>query len=235
MTINEVFELRRQGHTQEAYEAARHVYATNKSPHASSAMFWTAVDMLKLCVSDGRIKDAHRIFLALERLLPHVPDRSVTTVDNEPSGRGGWVMNAFENCKNMINRTHTKKAGFNEISEHSRMGIWGERVAVEYLTEQGYRIMERDWHSGHRDIDIIARQDDTIVFVEVKTRRNTIFVVPEQAVDWKKRRNLRQAINHYVKYRKIYLPTRFDIITVVGMLGTPHPTINHLKDVDIMI
>jgi uncharacterized protein (TIGR00252 family) len=222
MTAKEVFELRKQRLTEEAYEAARQLYASDKSPYAASAMFWTAVDMLKFCISESRTEEANKIFLALERLLPNVPDRD------------GWVKPTFERCEHLVKKTRTKKAGYDEISEHSRMGIWGEEVAAEYLRDQGYFILERDWHSGHRDIDIIARNDDYIVFVEVKTRRNTDFGTPEQAVDWKKRRNLRRAITHYVNYRKIDAPIRFDIITIVGTLGSPHPTINHIEGVDIM-
>ena len=124
--------------------------------------------------------------------------------------------------------------GYNEIAEHSQMGIWGEDVAADYLREKGFIILERDWHSGHRDLDIIARKDEFIVFVEVKTRRNTVFSTPEQAVDWQKRRNLRFAINHYIKFRRIADPIRFDIVTVVGEMGLPLPAITHFEDVDIM-
>jgi len=222
MTTTEIFELRKQGLTEQAYEAARQLYAVDKGPRASSAMFWTAIDMLKFCLNEGRIEEANKIYLALERLLPNVRDRD------------GWVRPAFERCERLLKKKHTKKAGFDEISEHSQMGIWGEEVAVNYLRNLGYIILERDWHSGHRDIDIIARHDDTIVFVEVKTRHNTDFGTPEQAVDWRKRRNLRHAINHYVKYKKIDYSIRFDIITVVGTLGTPNPIINHMEDVYIM-
>lgn len=221
MTAKEIFELRKQGLTEQAYEAARQLYATDKSSQASSAMFWTAADMLKALVAEEHVEEATKILMALERLLPNVPDKE------------GWVKSTYERCKQLLRKKHTKKAGFDEISEHSQTGIWGEEVAVEYLRDSGYVILERDWHSGHRDIDIIARQDDTIVFVEVKTRRNTDYMQPEQAVDWKKRRNLRHAINHYVKYKKIDNPFRFDIITVVGSLDTPHPTVNHIVDVDI--
>ena len=222
MTANEIFELRSQGLTEQAYETARRLYAVNKGPQASSVMFWTAVDMLKQHVDENRIEEATKILMALQRLLPNVPDRE------------GWVAHTFERCEQLLKKKHTKKAGFDEISEHSQMGIWGEEVAVDYLRDNGYVILERDWHSGHRDIDIIARQDDTVVFIEVKTRRNTDFGTPEQAVDWKKCRNLRHAINHYVKYKRIGSNIRFDIITVVGSLGSPHPTINHFEDVYIM-
>lgn len=222
MTAKEIFELRKQGRAEEAYEAARQLYASDKSPYASSAMFWTAVDILKVRVDEGKIEEANKILMALDRLLPHVPDRD------------GWVQKAYERCEKLLSKTHTKKAGYDEISEHSQIGIWGEEVAAEYLREQGYVILERDWHSGHRDIDIIARKDEFVVFVEVKTRCNTDFGTPEQAVDWKKRRNLRYAVNHYVKSRKIDGPIRFDIITVVGALGSRHPAINHFEDVNIM-
>ena len=74
MTINEIFGLRNQGRKEEAYEAARVIYATDKSPYASAAMFWTAVDMLKMRVSEGQMEEAKKICLALERLLPNVKD-----------------------------------------------------------------------------------------------------------------------------------------------------------------
>jgi Holliday junction resolvase-like predicted endonuclease len=222
MTTKEIFELRRQGLTEQAYEAARQMYAVDKCPQASSAMFWTAADMLKASVEEGHIEEATKILLALERLLPNVPDEE------------GWVRSAYERCEQLLKSKRSKKAGYDDVSEHTKTGTWGEKVAIEYLRDQGYVILERDWHSGHRDIDIIAQQGQVIVFVEVKTRRYSDIIPPEQAVDWKKRRNLRQAINHYVKYKRIDNPIRFDIITVVGSLGVPHPVINHIEDANIM-
>ena len=72
MTINEVFGLRNQGRKEEAYEAARTIYATDKSPYASAAMFWTAVDMLKVRTGEDRMEEARKIYMAMERLLPNV-------------------------------------------------------------------------------------------------------------------------------------------------------------------
>ena len=74
MTINEVFGLRNQGRKDEAYEAARTIYATDKSPYASAAMFWTAVDMLKMRVGEDCIEEAKKIYMALERLLANQKD-----------------------------------------------------------------------------------------------------------------------------------------------------------------
>ena len=91
-------------------------------------------------------------------------------------------------------------------------------------------ILERDWKSGRRDIDIIATDGNEVVFVEVKTRRNRLFGEPEEAVDYRKLQSLQQAINHYIKYRRIDNDVRFDIISVVGTIGQ-EPEIEHIKDV----
>ena len=82
----------------------------------------------------------------------------------------------------------------------------GEIVAEEHLRAKGYAIIERDWHSGHKDIDIIAKQGAEYVFIEVKTRTSNDFMAPEQAVNTQKLRNLRIAINHYIKSLMEQLP-----------------------------
>lgn len=115
------------------------------------------------------------------------------------------------------------------MATHNELGAWGEEIAADYLERQNYKIIERDWKSGHRDLDIIAMDEDTLVFVEVKTRRNRIFTDPETAVDYQKIRNLQQAANHYIKYKCIDCEIRFDLITVVGMMGKT-PEIEHIKD-----
>ena len=111
MITKKIFELRKQGLTEQAYNAARQTYAVDKSPRVSSAMFWTAVDMLKTCVAEGRIDEATKILKAIDRLLPNVPDKE------------GEVKEAYERCGQLIKKKHTKKAGFNEISEHMQTGI----------------------------------------------------------------------------------------------------------------
>ena len=115
------------------------------------------------------------------------------------------------------------------MAAHNELGRWGEDVAANYLLRKGYTIIERDWRSGHRDLDIIACDGETVVFVEVKTRRNRLFADPEWAVDYQKLRNLKQAANHYIKFHGIDQEVRFDVITVVG---TPdnEPEIEHIED-----
>ncbi|MBO5626265.1 MAG: YraN family protein, partial [Prevotella sp.] len=85
------------------------------------------------------------------------------------------------------------------MAQHNELGKWGEELAARYLQELGYSIIESDWKSGHRDIDIIAMDGDEVVFVEVKTRSNTHFAEPIDAVNYHKMMNLRRSFNHYIK------------------------------------
>ena len=116
------------------------------------------------------------------------------------------------------------------MAAHNELGKWGEDLATDFLEKKGYEIIERDWKSGHIDLDIIAQEGTTLVVVEVKTRRNRLYGDPEEAVDYKKRLSLRSAINHYVKSHRLGRKVRFDIISIVGTVGST-PEIEHIKDV----
>ena len=121
------------------------------------------------------------------------------------------------------------------MAAHNELGKWGEDLAAEYLLQKGYTIVERDWKSGRRDLDIIALDEDmdTVVFVEVKTRRNNLYGQPEEAVDYHKLQSLQQAINHYIQFRHIHQEVRFDIVSVVGAIGS-EPDIEHIQDVALL-
>lgn len=104
------------------------------------------------------------------------------------------------------------------MAAHNELGKWGEEMATEYLQQKGYRIIERDWRSGNRDIDIIAQAPDlsTLVFVEVKTRKNEVIMRAADAVNPTKARNIALSANNYIKMRHVDGLLRFDIITIVG-------------------
>ncbi len=114
------------------------------------------------------------------------------------------------------------------MAEHNERGRWGEQVAAEYLERKGFRILDRDWRAGHRDLDIIAIDSDELVIVEVKTRKNNYFVEPETAVNVKKIRNICIAASIYVKMNRIDLPIRFDIVAITGTADTDY-SINHIE------
>lgn len=119
------------------------------------------------------------------------------------------------------------------MAAHNELGKWGEEIAAAFVEKKGYEILQRDWKSGHHDLDIIAKDEDTLVVIEVKTRRNRLFGNPEEAIDYKKRLSLLSAINHFVKSHYINAPVRFDIISIVGMIGST-PEIDHIKDVTLI-
>ncbi len=104
------------------------------------------------------------------------------------------------------------------MAEHNDLGKWGEDEAARFLERKGYVILERDWRMGKRDLDIIAltENQETLVFVEVKTRQSDDLQEPEEAVDNKKMRNLAVAANSYVKLKQVQQDIRFDIVTVLG-------------------
>ena len=115
------------------------------------------------------------------------------------------------------------------MAEHNDLGRWGDDVALAYLLDQGYRLLDRNWHQGHRDLDLIMQQDDTLVIVEVRTRRNNLFMDPEQTVDALKMLSLSKAANAYIRLHRISLNIRFDIVAITGTPSSDF-TINHIED-----
>lgn len=102
------------------------------------------------------------------------------------------------------------------MAEHNELGKVGESAAVVYLEDNGYLIRHRNWRKGHLELDIVAVKDNELIVVEVKTRSNTQFAQPEDAVDLPKIRRTVRAADTYIKLFQLDVPVRFDIITVVG-------------------
>ena len=105
------------------------------------------------------------------------------------------------------------------MAEHNELGKAGENAAVAYLEEHGYLIRHRNWRKGHFELDIVAAKENELVIVEVKTRSNTLFAQPEEAVDLPKIKRTVRAADAYMKLFQIDVPVRFDIITVIGENG----------------
>ncbi len=114
------------------------------------------------------------------------------------------------------------------MAEHNKIGIKGEDIAIEYLKKNGYTIIEKNWRSGHKEIDIIARKDDTIIFVEVKTRTSETFSSPEFTIGKRKIKLLISAANAYLLMKGINNECRFDIITVIA--GEKYRVSEHLEN-----
>ena len=101
------------------------------------------------------------------------------------------------------------------MQNNKNKGDWGEELALEFLREKGYTILEANWRFMKLEIDIIAQIGDILVFVEVKTRYNEEHGDPEDGVTLKKQRFLIKAANFYIREKDLELESRFDIVTVL--------------------
>lgn len=101
------------------------------------------------------------------------------------------------------------------MAEHNDLGKRGEDEAVKHLQQKGYKIIERNWVYEKYEIDIIARDEEFIVFVEVKTRSSNQWGNPEEAVSKGKIKRIVAAADFYLKEYDIELPARFDVIAAI--------------------
>lgn len=115
------------------------------------------------------------------------------------------------------------------MAAHNELGQWGEQKASEYLEQKGYRIIERDWHIGHRDIDIVAIDGCTMVFVEVRTRSDNYLISPEESVNRKKIQSVTLAANAYIKIHRVNLNVRFDVVAITVTTKDIYK-INHVEN-----
>ncbi|MBQ5663660.1 MAG: YraN family protein [Bacteroidaceae bacterium] len=114
------------------------------------------------------------------------------------------------------------------MAQHNLLGNKGEMLAARYLANEGLAVLEYNWRNGHKEIDLIAKERDILVFVEVKTRRNENYGDVRDAVTPQKMRNIIAAAEAYIERHNIDSPIRFDIVTIVGN-GEKHE-IEHIKD-----
>ena len=112
------------------------------------------------------------------------------------------------------------------------VGNRGESLAAKYLEEKGYKILERNFRSGRNEIDIVAEDGDSIVFVEVKTTssdRAEKMRLPCTAVDKNKKQRIIECARDYImKHRVSTDGYRFDVIEVY--LNRDTPEINHIEN-----
>ena len=95
----------------------------------------------------------------------------------------------------------TNRAGERKNNARQMLGRRGEQMAAEALRERGYRIVEQNFRCRYGEIDLVAEEQDDLVFVEVKTRRGTTFGKPEEAVTRTKRRKLAEVASYYLAVR----------------------------------
>lgn len=108
------------------------------------------------------------------------------------------------------------------------LGDRGEREAARFLKKRGLRVLARGYRTARGEIDLIARERDTLVFVEVKTRRTG---VPAEAVTSEKQRRLTLAALHFLKrHHLLECRSRFDVVAIVWPEDRGRPAIEHIRD-----
>jgi putative endonuclease len=91
-----------------------------------------------------------------------------------------------------------------------------ERIACAYLQDKGLLLLERNYRCRRGEIDMVMREGNTLVFVEVRYRASTRFGTPAETVDIRKQRKLAAAASHYLQRNPTELPCRFDVIALSG-------------------
>ena len=115
------------------------------------------------------------------------------------------------------------------MAKHNQTGKTGEELALELLIEKNYQILETNWRYRRLEVDIIAMDGDTLVFVEVKTRTFDYHGRPEEFVDDNKMRFLQRAGQAYMQKINHDWAIRFDVIAV-QLKSVAGLEINHLED-----
>jgi len=100
------------------------------------------------------------------------------------------------------------------MADHNELGKLGEELAVDYLQKEGYNILDTNWTFQKAEIDIIAKKENILAIVEVKTRSSIDFGLPQDFVKPKKIQLLVKAVDAYVTLNEIDVNVRFDIIAI---------------------
>jgi putative endonuclease len=110
------------------------------------------------------------------------------------------------------------------------LGDRGEALAARFLERAGWTILDRNFRMGRKEIDLVARRDEVVAFVEVKTRAGLGYGHPLEAITWKKRREIQQVAAAWIdRHGKPEYSYRFDAVAVQVGAGSP-PTIEHVED-----
>lgn len=110
-----------------------------------------------------------------------------------------------------------------------KIGLEGERQASSFLKEKGYQILRQNWRTGKLEVDIIAENNDYLVFVEVKLRKTDFFGSPESFVGNAKQKRIIKAAQHYTDEFPTDKEIRFDVIAIL-MGNEQKIVLNHIEN-----
>ncbi len=115
------------------------------------------------------------------------------------------------------------------MNHNQRIGKWGEDTATRYLAGRGYEIVARNIRTPYGEIDIIVKQGDVTIFVEVKTRTSNKMGLPEESITPRKREHMLAAADHYAAENEID-HWQIDVIAIEGKPGSEEPKITYFEN-----
>jgi putative endonuclease len=108
-------------------------------------------------------------------------------------------------------------------------GRKSEALAQEYLKRKGFNILKRNYRCGHKEIDLVGQDGNTIVFIEVKAGRSKDFGAPQERVDLRKQKNLTEAAYHFIQEENVTnCDFRFDVVAISYQKGKEK--IDHIEN-----
>lgn len=114
-------------------------------------------------------------------------------------------------------------------SPTQKIGAQGEDMALKFLQQQGYRLLDRNFRTHYGELDLVMMDKDEIVFAEVKKRASNDYGYPEEMVNWKKKKHLLKTAHIYLDRKRLdEFFYRFDTIAISGV--APCYDIRHFKD-----
>ncbi|MBN2639323.1 MAG: YraN family protein [Bacteroidales bacterium] len=114
------------------------------------------------------------------------------------------------------------------MARHNHLGKKGEQLAKEYLLQKGWQLLEENWRFEHKEVDLIFREGDELIIVEVKTRSTDYFGNPEEAVSEAKEEHLIQAAEAYLEEHNLNTEVRYDVVAII--LKNRQYEITHIPD-----
>jgi len=115
------------------------------------------------------------------------------------------------------------------MAAHNELGKKGEDIAFSHLRKKGYRVIERNWRFKNQEIDIIAKKDNLLIIVEVKTRSAAIYEEPRDSISDNKIRFIVNATEAYIMEHEIDEETQFDVIAI-KWFGNEKFELEHIED-----
>lgn len=115
------------------------------------------------------------------------------------------------------------------MAKHHLLGNAGELLALQWLQERGFIILYRNWRHSHYEVDIIAAMENTLHFIEVKTRRNKKYGEPEESVSKKKIMNLMKAAETFQYLYPRWARVQYDVLSI--SMDNDSPVYFYIEDI----